>query len=103
MKNNQEVIEITKRNENKKDFSFISEGELQHQEIITFSTFPILKHLSESDIADGLVSEDIKGFNKNIKNILIAEKISQEGAILSFQYKNFAAVEMKKEAIFIEK
>jgi hypothetical protein len=62
---------LTNRSENKKEFSFISSGELKNDEIILLSTKRLLDYLSENDLLDGIDEEkNIKVFSKNIKDIL---------------------------------
>lgn len=86
---NSEIIELTERNENKKSFLFISSGILANSEIIISSTINILKYLSKSDIMDGMIlSNDIKIFNRNIKNILQSEIVDKNCIISSLKYKN---------------
>lgn len=86
---NSEVIELTERNENKKNFLFISSWNLANSEIIVSSTLNILKYLSKSDIIDWMVlSNDIEIFNKNIKNILQSEIVDKNCIISSMKYIN---------------
>lgn len=86
---NNEIIELTERNENKKSFLFISSWILANSEIIISSTLNILKYLSKSDILDWMIlSNDIEIFNKNIKNILQSEIVEKNCIISSLKYKN---------------
>ncbi|NVP17107.1 hypothetical protein HUU51_00095 [Candidatus Gracilibacteria bacterium] len=86
---NSEVIELTEKGENKKEFSYISEGKLLSGEIIISGTIEILNYLTKSDLIDGLIlAEDIKIFNKNIKNILKSEILELNCLVSSLIFKN---------------
>lgn len=86
---NNEVIELTNKEEKKKEFSYVSSWELKNDEIIINSTFRLLNYLSQSDLIDWLVlSEDLELFNKNIANILENEIISENIAFNSIKYKS---------------
>lgn len=101
-----EVIELTNKEDNKKDFNFISNWEIKSGEIIISSTKRLYNYLSESDILDWLVlSEDINIFNKNIKNILLSEIINENVLVSSMKYswenlnEEFSKIEEIKELI----
>lgn len=100
---NSEIIELTESWENKEEFSYISEGKLLSWEIVISSTIELLNYLSKSDLIDGLIlSEDIKIFNKNIKNILKSEIIDTNCLVSSMKFKSKKFVEEennKKEII----
>jgi hypothetical protein len=84
---NNEVIELTNKKENKKEFNFVSSWNIKNNEIIISSTKRLLNYLSKSDLLDGLVlSEDIKIFNKNIKNILLSELLKENVLVSSLKY-----------------
>ncbi|MDD3144880.1 MAG: hypothetical protein PHV23_02095 [Candidatus Gracilibacteria bacterium] len=86
---NSEIIELTEKGENKEEFSYISEGKLTSGEIVISSTIELLNFLSKSDIVDGLIlSEDIKIFNKNIKNILKSEILDSNCLVSSMKFKS---------------
>ncbi|MDD3794319.1 MAG: hypothetical protein PHI37_05895 [Candidatus Gracilibacteria bacterium] len=96
---NSEIIELTENGENKEDFSYISEGKLTSGEIVVSSTIELLKYLSKSDLVDGLIlADDIKIFNKNIKNILKSEIIETNCLVSSMKY-----ISKEKEIIKNEK
>lgn len=86
---NSEVIELTEKWENKDEFSYISEWKLLNWEILISSTIELLNYLSKSDLIDWLIlSEDIKIFNKNIKNILKSEIIETNCLVSSLKFKS---------------
>ncbi len=103
-----EVIELTNKEENKKEFNYVSSGELKSGEIIVSSTNRLLNYLSKSDLLDGLIlSEDINIFNKNIKNILLSEVLNKNIVISSIKYlqteKNnseYTKIDILKEQFF---
>jgi hypothetical protein len=80
-----EVIEVTDREENRKNFWFISSGDVGDNEIVTFSTMRVLDYLSKSDLKDGIESWNLEGFTKNIKNILTTEKPWKNVGVIAFQ------------------
>ncbi len=86
---NSEIIELTEKWENKEEFSYISEWKLTSWEIVISSTIELLNFLSKSDIIDWLIlSEDIKIFNKNIKNILKSEILDSNCLVSSMKFKS---------------
>lgn len=89
VKKDLEILEVTKSDDNRKEFSFISSWDLSDWEIIVLSTKRLLNYLSNSDIIDGLNSADIKWFNKNIKNILLEENIEKNILVTCFRYNSF--------------
>lgn len=85
--NENEVIELTNKKDNKREFNFISSWNIKNNEIIISSTKRLFNYLSKSDLLDGLVlSEDIKIFNKNIKNILLSELLKENVLVSSLKY-----------------
>ncbi len=84
-KNN--VIEITDKKDKKKEFSFISNWDLEHNDIITIATKRLFNFLSESDFIDSY-SKKIETFNESINGIIEWEKINKNIAISSFSYKS---------------
>jgi len=86
---NSEVIELTEKWENKEEFSYISEWKLLNWEIIVSSTIELLNYLTKSDLIDWLIlADDIKIFNKNIKNILKSEILDINCLVSSVKFKN---------------
>ena len=83
--NHNDVIEITEKDENKKDFGFILNGDVNDNEIILFWTTRILDYLSKWDIIDGARLDEIEWFNSNIKTILKIEKPKKNIGIISFR------------------
>ncbi len=103
-----EVIELTNKEENKKEFNYVSSWALQDWEIVVSSTNRLLNYLSKSDLLDGLIlSEDINIFNKNIKNILQSEVLNKNIAISSLKYissekikSEYSQIDVIKEQFF---
>ncbi len=82
-----ELIEITDKDDNPKDFSFISSGDIASGEVVMISTMRLLDVLSRDDIKDGLSSWNIIRSWDNIESILFHE----------YEGKNVALVSCKKE------
>jgi len=93
-KNN--VIEITDKKEKKREFSYISNWELEHWDIISLSNKRLFNFLSESDLIDSY-NKDIEKFNSTIQEILNEESYEKNISIISFYYKSKEkSVENKK-------
>ena len=87
LKNDDELIELTTKQENKKDFSFISSWDLRNDEIILMSTKRVLDYLSSSDIVDWWdENKNIETFNSNIKSILLEEILEHNILFTSLKY-----------------
>jgi hypothetical protein len=85
--NQNNISELTNKNDKKEVFSYVSSWELKNGDIIVSSTKRLLDYLSKSDFLDGLVlSENIKIFNKNIKNILLSEILEDNILVSSLKY-----------------
>ncbi len=91
-----EVLEITDKNEKKKEFWFILNWSLKDWEIVTFSNIRLFDFLSEDDLRDGVLSGNINWFNLNIINILKWEDLTKNIWVLSFQNLIFNVSEKKK-------
>ncbi len=91
----QEVVEITEREESRKEFGFISSWDVKYGEIVSFSNLRLLDYLSFDDFKDGLLHNDMRSFNKNISNILKEEAVKKNVWIVSL--KNNDEVFEKKE------
>ena len=81
-----EVIEVTDKKENKKEFSFISEWILEHKDILVISTTRLLNYLSYSDFVDSSALQNTQKINKNIILILEEEKVSKNIWLFSLKY-----------------
>jgi len=86
IKTTNEVIEITEKEENKKDFLFISEWKIDHLDTIVFATDRLLNYLSYSDFSDCVIGKKAEEINKNIEAILKEEKLDKNIWILTFKY-----------------
>lgn len=93
---NREIVEITEKNENKKEFTFISDWLLNDEEIVIMWTKRILNYLSNSDIIDWLNTNNIDWFNTNIENILLSELIDSNIWIYSFRFSFFENKDVTK-------
>ncbi len=91
---NSQVVELTEKWENKKNFLYISSWNLENGDIIITSTINLLKYLSISDLKDSLIlADDMEIFWKNIKNILKTEIVKKNCLVTNLRYKNEFLVE----------
>ncbi len=80
------VVEITDQKDKKKEFSYISNWELEDKDIITMSTKRLMNFLSESDFIDSHTKK-INKFNDSLESILSDELSQKNLSIISFSYK----------------
>lgn len=98
-----ELVSLTDPEENKDEFSYISNGSLNNKEFIIISTNNILQYLSQSDILDGIDNHrDNRHFSQNIADILNNELLNENVAMATFQYINPDAVEIVEENKYLE-
>jgi len=83
-----ETIEITDKKENKKSFSFISEWNLENNDILIIWTTRLLDYLSYSDFSDSTNLNKAERINKNIELIITQEKLEKNIGILTLKYIN---------------
>ena len=86
IKTTNEVIEITEKDEQKKEFLFISEWKLDNLDTIIFSTQRLLNYLSYSDFSDSVIWKKAEQINNNINLILSEENLEENIWLLSFKY-----------------
>lgn len=87
IKEDNEVIELINKKDNKKEFSFISNWELKENEIIFVSNNRVLDYLSNNDLIDWLNHKrDLESFNENIDNILKKEIVDENICYTSLKY-----------------
>lgn len=96
IKDTNETIEITDKKEDKKEFSYISEWNLEHNDILSLWTDRLLKYLSFSDFNDSVLLKNIDKINKNIELILKEEDSNKNIWVLSLKYKNQNYIKDKK-------
>ncbi len=82
-----DVVEITDKEEKRKDFGFISSWEISDNETIMFATTRLLNYLSKWDILDSATLASTDECNENIKSILESEKPKKNIWLLSFRYE----------------
>jgi len=95
-----DVIEVTDKEENPKDFNFISSGDIADGESLIVSTMRLLDILSKDDIKDGLEGGDIERSGENIEHILLHEHTGKNIGYISFK-KQKDSQEWKNQ--FLEK
>lgn len=103
LKTDKELVEATKNNYNKKEFSFISNWELNDWEIIILSTKRLLNYLSQNDFVDWLNWEWLNWFNDNLKDILLWEDIDENILLTTFNYYKFSPEQITKKSENIKK
>lgn len=86
IKNTNEVVEITEKEERKKEFNFISDWKLDYWDVIVIASTRLLNYLSYSDFLDSSLGKKTEALNKNIETILEDEKLSENIWITSFKY-----------------
>jgi len=100
VKNNNDIIEITEKHDNKKFFDFVSSWELNNNEIILLWTKRILNYISKSDLLDWKTYKDTESFIKNIKNILTSEILNENIWLITIKYGN-EVQQIKKQNLLI--
>ena len=88
IKDSWETIEITDKKENKKEFSYISEWNLENKDTLIISTTRLLNYLSYSDFTDSTSLNKTEKINKNIEIIITQEKLERKIGILTLKYIN---------------
>jgi len=103
VKNNNDIIEITDKNDNKKFFDFISSWDLNNWEIILLWTKRILNYVSKSDLLDWKSCENTESFVKNIKNILSSEILDEDIWLTTIMYNTSIFHKEEHSKIYIIK
>ena len=102
IKDTNETIEITDKNENKKEFNYIFEWNLDNWDILIMSPSRLLEYLSYSDFTDSAVLWKIEKINKNIELIISWENLNKNIWTLAIKYWHERQIPTKNKAI-IEK
>lgn len=74
VKKDNEIIEITDKDDNKKEFSFISSWEIWSEELIIMCSDRLLHHVSKSDILDSIEASEVDDISSNLEVTIIEEK-----------------------------
>lgn len=77
VKKDKEVIEVTDKDENKKEFLYISNWNLNHEELIIMCSDRLLHHISRSDILDSIDVNNVEDISNNLEITLLEEKINK--------------------------
>lgn len=88
IKDTGETIEITNKKEDKKEFSFISEWDLDNNDILIIWTTRLLNYLSYSDFNEEAFNRKTDKINKNLEIIFLWEKLDKKIWFISIQYTN---------------
>jgi len=101
VKDTNEVVEITEKEEKKREFNFISEWKLDFWDTIVLASSRLLNYLSYSDFTDSSIWKKSPDVIKNIELIMQEEKIDTNVALLVLKY-NFLVEKTKKENKFVQ-
>lgn len=77
VKKDKEVLEITDKDENKKEFLYISNWDLGSEELIIMCSDRLLHHISRSDILDSIDVSNVDDISNNLEVTLREEKINK--------------------------
>lgn len=77
IKKDNEILEITEKDDNKKEFSFISSWEVWSEELVIMCSDRLLHHVSKSDILDSIESSEIDDISNNLEVTIIEEKLNK--------------------------
>nr|MDD3720038.1 hypothetical protein [Candidatus Gracilibacteria bacterium] len=77
IKKDNEIMEITEKDDNKKEFSFISSGEISGEELVIMCTDRLLHHISKSDILDSIEVNEINDIASNLEITMVEEKANK--------------------------
>ncbi len=90
------IVEITDKRDKKKEFSFISNGTLEHNDIVVMSSKRLLNFFSESDFIDSY-NKNITPFGKSLQLILDEEKVEKNISIISLIYQDKHSIQPNKK------
>ena len=85
IKRDGEIIEVTDKNDTKKEFSFISSGDINDGEVIVIASSRLLDFLSKTDIRESVMGQKTEDILKNIENILKWENTEKNIALLALR------------------
>lgn len=77
VKKDKEVLEITDKDENKKEFLYISNWDLGSEELLIMCSDRLLHHISRSDILDSIDVSNVDDIANNLEITLLEEKINK--------------------------
>lgn len=77
VKKEKEVLEITEKDDNKKEFLYISNWELGNEELIIMCSDRLLHHISKSDILDSIDVSNVDDISNNLEITLLEEKVNK--------------------------
>ncbi|MCP4522701.1 MAG: hypothetical protein GY828_00620, partial [Candidatus Gracilibacteria bacterium] len=100
---NGEFIHLTENNDHAQSFSYISNGTLQDNEIVTFSSSELLQYITQSDMIDGLDhKKNLAHYISNIEQLLKGEILSENIVFSGFQYINPGQEEVSEENKYVK-
>lgn len=75
IKRDGEIIEITDKNDTKKEFSFISSGDINDGETVILSSSRLLDYLSKTDIRESVMGHKSETIGKHLETVLSGEDL----------------------------
>lgn len=82
IKRDGEVIEITDKNDVKKEFSFISNGDINDGETIILSSSRLLDYLSKTDIRESVLGHTSEDIAQHLESVLTGESIEDNISLI---------------------
>lgn len=98
VKKDKEVLEITDKDENKKEFLYISNWDLGSEELIIMCSDRLLHHISRSDILDSIDVSNVDDISNNLEVTIREEKINKNIGFIIIRNSYFK--EASKEKLF---
>ncbi len=75
IKRDGEIIEITDKNDTKKEFSFISSGDINDGETVILASSRLLDYLSKTDIRESVMGHKSETIGKHLETVLSGEEL----------------------------
>jgi hypothetical protein len=85
IKRDGDVIEITDKNDTKREFSFISSGEIADWEVVIISSSRLLDLLSKTDIRESVMGQKTEEILKHLESILQWENTEKNIALIALR------------------
>lgn len=92
IKRDGEIIEITDKNDTKKEFSFISSGDINDGETIILSSSRLLDYLSKTDIRESVMGHKSETIGKHLEQVLSGEELEDNMSFIILRNTFFGDV-----------
>lgn len=100
IKKDGELIEITEKSDIKKEFSFISSGDINDGEVVIISSNRLLDFLSKSDLRDSGSLHKSEDILVNLENIIKWEKLDDNISLFSIK-NNYFLISKENDKVHI--